>query len=222
MSWLSNLLHPGRGYDAAQDKLGQGWNQAQDFFNKGQGLQQPFQQAGVDQIPGLSEAIKKLMNPADLQNEWSKGYETSPYAQQLMEGAKTEGLDAASSMGLMGSSAALGNIQNNSTNLMNADRQQYLQDLMQKYMTGIQGSQNLLSTGATTAGNMANQNMQMGTNAMNNAENMAGLEYGKQNAGSNMLKQIMGMIGGGATDYLTGGMGKGSYGRGAWAPSWMT
>lgn len=207
MSWLSDFLHPKKGYDKAEDQIRQALGQAQ-------GYQQPFQQAGAGQIPGLTGAIGNLLNPVDLQKQWTESYQTSPYAQQLMESSKNQGLDAASSMGLEGSSAALNNIQTTGTNLMNADRQQYLQDLMQKYMTGVGASQNLVNTGASAGANM-------GSNTMNAGENLAGIEFGKQNAGSNMLKQIMGMIGTGAGEYLTGGFGVGGGGRGAWAPSWM-
>lgn len=126
--------------------------------------------------------INRLLDPAALQNEWAQGYETSPYAKQLMGQAQTSGLDAASAMGLGGSSAALGNIQNSATNLMNADRQQYLNDLMGKYQLGSQ------------------QAMEMGNN-------MAGLEFGKyQQPQNNMFGQLMGAGLQFGADYLTGGM----------------
>lgn len=207
MSWLSDFMHPGKPYEAAEDQIKQALAQAQSF-------QQPFQQAGVGQIPGLSNAISNLLDPQKLQAQWTEGYQTSPYAQQLMEQSKNQGLDAASSMGLEGSSAALNNIQTSGTNLMNADRQQYLQDLMQKYLSGIGASQNLLSTGANAGANMGNQSMQAG-------QDLAGLEFGKQQAGSNMLGDILGKAAGLGTQFLTGGMGVGSMGRGAWAPDWM-
>ena len=101
-----------------------------------------------------------------------------------MANAKESGLGAASSMGLMGSSSAINNIQNSSSHIMNADRQQFLQDLMQKYMTGIGIGQNMYNTGAATAGNMGNQ-------AMNNGINQGDMAYNQRNAPGDFLKNLL-------------------------------
>ena len=180
MSWLSNLFNPGGGYNKAEQQLG-------DYYNQGQQKLDPYNQNGMESGNQLMEFLKKLSNPGELQNEWSQGYETSPYAQQAMGQAKESGLDAASSMGLMGSSSALNNIQNQSSNIMQKDRQQYMDDLMQKYMSGIGLGENMYGAGA----NAANQQSQ---NANKFGENMAGLEFGKYNAGPNMITGGIGAI----------------------------
>lgn len=200
MSWLDDLFNPGKKYSAAQDQMS-------NYFNQAQSGLQPYNQMGQQAGGNLQEMMQKFMNPGELQNEWSQGYETSPYAQQLMGQAKESGLDAASSMGLMGSSAALNNIQNQSGNIMQSDRQNYMNDLMQKYMQGMGIGQNMYNQG----GNAANQ---MGQNAMNMGQNMGGLEYGKQGAGSDYLMRMLGGLGGFGKNWLTGGFGTGDYGRG--------
>ncbi len=204
MSWLSNLLHPGRAYDQAKRTTQAGTDQAQGYLN-------PYNQNGIEAGNAMSEQMKRLLDPAGMQNEWAAGYEKSPYAQQLQKEAGNQGFDAASAMGLAGSSAALGNIQTGATNIMNQDRQQYMNDLMAKYQAGLGIGQNQYGIGAGAAG-------QMGQNAINNANNQAGLDFGKYNAGPNLMaaggNRLMEML----AQYMGGGMGQGGYGRGAWAP----
>jgi hypothetical protein len=111
-------------------------------------------------------------------------YKTSPYAQRSMQNASASGLDAASSQGLLGSSAATQNIQQSSSDIMNKDRSEYLQDLMKKYMAGVGIGKDMYGIGATTAGNMSNQAMQMG-GAMGQAK------YGATNAPGDMARDLI-------------------------------
>ena len=99
MSWFSQWLHPGGAYKGAQE-------QSEKYYNESKGYRQPYIEQGQNAYQQLQDQINKLTNPAALQDEWSKGYETSPYAKQLQAEAQTGGLDAASAMGLGGSSAA--------------------------------------------------------------------------------------------------------------------
>lgn len=177
-SYWQSFAHPDKAYKNAEQAEQAGWNQAQ-------GYQQPYWQGGVDQYGRLNDATGKLMNPAELQNEWSKNYETSPYAQQLLKQNQSSGLDAASAMGLNGSSAALGNIQQGAGNIVAQDRQQYMNDLMQKYMAGIGLGSNLYGIGAQTGANLGQQSMQHG-------ENQAGLEYGRTAAPGKLFGQAAG------------------------------
>ena len=175
---INSFLHPEKGYQAAQKPVNQGWKEAQRY-------QQPYWQNGLDQTGKLTGAEDRLMNPGALENEWAQGYETSPYAKQMLEQNKNSGLDAASSMGLMGSSAALGNIQQGAGNIVNQDRQQYMQDLMQKYMTGIGLGQNIYGYGAG-----AGQNL--GQGAMQHGETAGGLRYGEQTAPGELYGKLLG------------------------------
>ena len=99
-NYIDSFLHPEEGYNDAARKMQEMWQQIQ-------GFQQPYNQAGQGQIPILQDAQKRLLDPSSLLADWMSKYETSPYAKQSMANAKEEGLGAASSMGLMGSSAAL-------------------------------------------------------------------------------------------------------------------
>lgn len=181
MSWLSSFLHPGQGYDAASQQM-------QNYYNQGMGYQMPFMQQGQSAYGNLSEAMKNLLDPQALQSKWMESYDTSPEAKQLMEQAQAQGMDAASSMGLLGSSSAISGIQKKASDISSADRQQYLNDLMQKYMAGAGLAQNIYGTGAQTAG-------QMGQNAMTMGQNMGQMAYGKQNAGGGLFGGLLGLGG---------------------------
>jgi hypothetical protein len=187
---ISSILNPAKGYDDAAKQIQRAWEDAQKY-------QKPYQQAGVDQLGLLTGAENSLLDPSKLLADWMGKYETSPYAQKSMENAKESGMGAASSMGLLGSSSALQNIQNSSSDIMNADRQQFLNDLMQKYMAGIGIGQNIYGIGAQTAGNMAQQRLGVG-------ENLGQAAYGSQNAMGDFLRNMLGM---GAKMYMQSQMG---------------
>lgn len=176
---IDSFLNPGKGYKDASKELEKAWNEAKQY-------QQPYQQAGVDQLGRLTGAEDALLDPTKLLADWMSSYETSPYAQKSMENATASGLDAASSMGLMGSSAAINNVQNSAGYIMDQDRNQYLDDLMKKYMAGIGVGQNIYNTGAATAGQMGNQVMGYG-------QGMGQAAYGQQAAGGNQFMNLAAM-----------------------------
>jgi hypothetical protein len=189
-SMISSFLHPEQGYKDAQKEFEKKWQQAQ-------GFQQPYNTAGQEQVGRLNTAENNLLDPSSLLSDWMQKYQVSPYAQKSMQNAKESGLGAASSMGLLGSSAALNNIQNSSSDIMNADRTQFLNDLMQKYMTGIGIGQNMYGVGASTAANLGNQ-------AVNVGGNTGSMAYGQANAPGNLLKDLLAM---GAKGYMASQMG---------------
>lgn len=200
MSWLSSWLHPEKAYDKAQDQISQASAEAQQF-------QMPFYQQGIAAGQQLNPVLDALLNPEALEAKWAEGYETSPQARQAMAQAKEEGLGAASSMGLMGSSPALQAIQAGASNIAARDRDKYMQDLMQKYMVGIGLGQNLYGIGAQAGGMLGNRAMQTG-------EDLAQLGIAGQQARAGRFGDILGGLGQLGISYLTGGFGKGAFGRG--------
>jgi len=189
---ISSFFNPQRGYQDAANQLQQYYGNAQGFLN-------PFMMNGQNIFGKLMGQYKNLSNPVNLENQWASSYTMSPYAKNLQGQATQSGLDAASSMGLMGSSAALNNIQNSAGNIMQSDRQQYLNDLMDKYRTAVGLGQSIYGTGANAAG-------MMGNNAMNMGNNMAGMAYGEANAPGDMFGKLLGLGTMAGIDYLTGGM----------------
>lgn len=206
MSWLSNFLHPSDPYKGAQEQM-------QQYYNQAQGAYHPYMQQGQAAYGGLSSAMDALLNPEKLQAKWMESYETSPQARQAMAQAREEGLGAASAMGLMGSSAALKGIEGQAGQIASADRQQYLNDLMQKYMAGAGIGQNIYGAGASMAG-------QYGQNAMNMGNIMGGLEAARRQAGGGMMGGLLGglgaiggyALGGPLGGLIGGGLGSSMYG----------
>ena len=182
MSWFSDWTHPGDPSKDSQEQL-------EKYYNEGKGIQQPFVNNANESYTGLKDMYGKLMDPAKLQSEWANNYQESPYAKQMQAEAQSGGMDAASAMGLGGSSAALSNIQKGSADIMQKDRQNYMNDLMQKYMGAIGIGQNTYNQGVQTAGNMGNQANQMGQNSAQN-------KFNQSSAGGNMFGGLMGTAAG--------------------------
>jgi hypothetical protein len=193
MSFFSDLFHPGRAYDKAQNKMDQYYSQANQYT-------QPYINRGNEAGTDLMSMLQKLMNPGALQDEWSKGYDESDFAKQREGEATNAGLDAASSLGLGGSSAALHNISQDTTNIKGQDRQQYMKDMMDKFLASIGIGQNLSGTGANAASNAANNTMREGENAYNS-------EYNSNAAGPNMWSGILSGLSGLAGSALGGPIG---------------
>lgn len=177
---ISSFLNPQRGYQQAGGQL-------QKYYNQGQGFLSPYRQQGLDQYQRLMQQANALNDPAALQAQWAKSYQTSPQAQQALAQAQQTGQEEASRMGLMGSSAALGNIQQNAATIQQQDRQQYMNDLMQKYMTSIGLGQSLYGTGANAAG-------AMGQNAMGMGGAQAGAAYNQANAPGQQFGNILSFL----------------------------
>lgn len=174
---IHSFWNPQEGYEDAAKEY-------EKYYNESKGFQEPFRQNGLDQTGRLNNAENSLLDPSKLLGEWMDKYKTSPYAQRSMQNASASGLDAASSQGLLGSSAATQNIQQSSSDIMNKDRSEYLQDLMQKYMAGIGIGQNMYGIGASTAQNMGN-------NAMNMGGAMGAAKYGAASAPGNMARDLI-------------------------------
>lgn len=191
MSWLSSFFHPEKGYEKGQEQLDK-------YYNQSQGYLQPYNQYGQDAHTDINTAMHSLLNPEELQNKWTQNYSESPQAKQAEAMAQERGLNAASSMGLMGSNTALDAIQSGTTQIGLNDRQRYIDDLMQKYIQGTGIGQNIFNQGAGIAG-------QQGQNAINMGNSSAEMAYGKENAGGNALSGLIGQGIGLAGSALGGG-----------------
>lgn len=198
MSWLDGIgnmvdsfFHPEKGYKKGQEQLDK-------YYNQGQSYLQPYNQFGQNAYGDYSTAMKRLLDPAALQADWINSYAESPAAKNAEAMAQEHGLDAASGLGLMGSNTALNAIQNGTTQIGLEDRQNYLDNLMQKYLAGTGIAGNIFNTGAGSASSLSN-------NAMNMGGNSAQLAYGRQNSPGNLFGQLLGT----GIGVATGGIGKG-------------
>lgn len=189
---INSFLNPDKPYKKAEEASNAAWQEAQ-------GYEKPFWQQGLDQYGRLTGAENALLDPTGLQAKWNEAYQMSPEAKYMLEQSKNQGLDAASSMGLLGSSAAIENIQRNAGNITAADRDKFLNDLMQKYMAGIGIGQNIYGVGANMGANLA-------SGAMQHGQDVAGLEYGRAAAPGAMFGKLAGMGIGAGLNYATGGL----------------
>jgi len=190
MSMLSDWMHPDRGYRGAEDQMSQ-------YYNQAQGYMAPYNQYGIDAGNRLQGGMDWLLNPQKLQDEWAKNYKLSDQAKLAQDMAQQHGLDAASSMGLLGSSPALSAIQAGTSQIGLQDRQSYMDDLMNKYMQGIGVAGNMYGTGSQMAGNM-------GQNSMNMGRDMGQMEYNRRNAKGNLFGNVLGTGAGLLGSYLGG------------------
>lgn len=196
---MDSFLHPEEGYRQAGREIENTYGQARNFL-------MPYQTAGLNQIPQLQGAEDYLLNPVKMENDWASSYNASPYAQQLKAEALQSGLQSASQQGLLGSSAALQNSQASAANIMQSQRQQYMNDLIQKYLAGIGVGQNIFGTGAGAGSQLANGVLQTG-------QNLAQTTFGTKNAPGELLQKIIGTVVGamsGTGGGFAGGGGGGS------------
>lgn len=207
MGWLDSFLDPGEGYSKGQEQLDKYYNEAKQYYTDAQGNLKPYNEFGKDAYIDYSGAMKKLLDPAALEAEWTKGYSESPSAKNAEAMAQEHGLDAASGLGLMGSNTALNAIQGGTTNIGLNDRSNYLNNLMQKYLYGTNIAGNIFGTGAGAAGQMSNNAMNMGKTATDMGNNSAQMAYGEQNAGGALMSSLLGAGIGAAGTALGGPMG---------------
>lgn len=173
-----SFLHPEKGFEKGQ-------NQLDKYFSQSQGYLQPYQQQGQQAYGQLNGAMENLLNPSQLHDQWLNNYQTSDAAKFSQERAQNAGLDAASSMGLMGSTPALQSIQRGTAEIGAQDEQRYIERMIQQYLSGAGIAQNIYGTGAQ-AGN------QLSNNALNMGQSSAELAFGKQNAPGQLFGNLLG------------------------------
>jgi hypothetical protein len=156
----------------------------------------PFIQSGQYAIPGMESGAAALMNPEAMESQWINSYKESPYAKELSANVGQQGMTDAASMGLSGSSPALSAITQAQGNIVSSDRQQYLNDLMNKYTTGLGTLGRMYGTGANLTGWMGEGGM-----AEQQANTAANLTYNQNQAPWSMMSRLMG----GAMGYGLGG-----------------
>jgi hypothetical protein len=209
MSWLSKFLHPEKGYDKAQEQLDK-------YYGQSQGYLQPYNQYGQSAYGDINTAMKNLLDPTELNKKWIESYSESPQAKQAEALAQEHGLNAASGLGLMGSNTALDAIQSGTTQIGLNDRQNYLDDLMKKYMSGVGIGQDIFGKGAAAAG-------QQGQNAMNMGSNSAQMAYGKENAQGDLFSKLLGgglgLVGSALGGPVGGALGAGLSQKMGWSPT---
>lgn len=194
---LDSFLNPQKGYSKAQAQL-------DNYYNQSQAAYQPYMEQGQKAYGYLNNAMQSLLNPAGLYDQLLNSYQTSDAAKFSQERARDQGLNAASAMGVLGSTPAMRSIQAGVSQIGADDQLNYINQLMSMYLPGAQLAQNLYGTGAQ-AGHA------MGQNASNMGQNSAQMAFGKQNAPGQMFNDLLKTAaytyagGAGGSPWLTGG-----------------
>jgi hypothetical protein len=176
MGMFSSFFHPERAYKKAQEAM-------QPYYQQSQQAIQPYMQHGTEAYGQLSGAINNLMNPNQFYDELMGGYKQSDASRFAQERNKNSGLDALSSMGMLGSTPGLQALQRGNAELGAEDEMRQFQRLIDMYTQGAGMAQNIYGTGANAAS-------QYGQNAMNMGQNTAQMTY-EQNAAPGQLLQNM-------------------------------
>lgn len=179
---FSSFMHPERGYEDAQEEL-------KKSYAEGQAYLQPYNKAGQEALGPLTGAMNNLLNPSSLMDQFMNQYRQSDASKFAQGRAKESGLNAASSMGLMGSTPALQALQYGQSEIGAQDEQRFIERMIQQYLSGAGIAQNIYGQGAQTAG-------QMGNNAMGFGGANADMAFGKRNAPGKMFGDILGTVAG--------------------------
>ena len=150
MSWFSNLFGGGKNpADAAMPYLNQIPGQTQQY-------QQPFFEAGKNQLPGLQDQYSKLMNdPGGRMNDIGKSFQESPGFKFAMQQAMQGGNHAAAAGGMAGSPQHEQQNMQMATDLGNQDYNNWMQNALGMYGQGLQGSQGMANQGQQAGQSMA-------------------------------------------------------------------
>jgi hypothetical protein len=174
---FSSFMQPEKGYKKGQEQLDK-------YYNQSQGYYQPYVNQGQEAYGDLNNAMQSLLNPTELYDQWMNSYQTSDAAKFAQERAMDQGLNAASAMGVLGSTPAMKSIQAGTNQIGSEDQLNYIKQLMNMYLPGAELAQGIYGTGAQ-AGNA------MGQNAMQMGQNSAQMAFGKQNAPGQMFNDLL-------------------------------
>lgn len=199
---FKSFMSPDKGYQKAQNELDKYYGQSQQYL-------QPYQQQGQEAYGSLNGAMNNLLNPSSLMDQWLNDYDQSEASKIAQARAMESGNNAASSMGISGSTPALQAMQAGSAEIGAQDQQRYIDRMIQQYLQGAGLAQNIYGVGAQAGS-------QMGQNAANMGNNSAEMAYGRQNAPGQMFGNLLG------TAANLGGSYMGMQGMNNMANSWKT
>jgi len=191
MGWLDSLFGTKNPSKDAMRYLGQIPGQTQQY-------QQPWFEAGKNQLGGLSDQYSQLMgDPAKRMNEIGAGYQQSPGFQNALKQALAASGHAQAAGGMAGTPQHQWNDMDEATGLASKDYNDYMNNALDMYGMGLQGGQRMSDMGMQAGNNMSNMIAQM-------LASQAGMSYmGQANQNQNrnamwgnLFKGVGGAMGG--------------------------
>lgn len=165
----------------------------QPFYQEAQKFQNPFYNAGVNNINRFQNWLEGMGNPSDFINRLMGNYQQSPYAKNLQQEAMRAGTNAASASGLIGSTPFAQQLQQNAANISSQDMNQWLQNVLginTQYGAGLAG----LLSGGQHAGDILSQLAEGGGRVAGGSA--YGQEFGRQQDRRGLWDSIAGLFGG--------------------------
>lgn len=153
---------------------------------------QPWEQAGQNMIPGMTDQYNQLMNdPGGKYNKIGESYHQSPGFQFALQQALGGAGHAAAAGGMAGSPQHEQQNMGIGTGLANQDYNNYMQGATGMYNTGINGGQNMMNQGQQAGQSQADQIAQALAQQGNYAyEGQGQQNQNKGNAFSNIASGI--------------------------------
>ena len=172
-------------YSSGINTLGQLPSQYQNFF-------QPYISTGQQQLNPLSDQYSQLMqDPTAMMNQIGSTYQASPGYQYNVDQATQGAMNAGAASGQAGSPAVQEALAKQIAGLSSQDYNQYMNQALGQYGTGLQGSQQLAGMGLQ-AGSTDAQLMQQA--AMQQALMQALGQASQSSSLGNLLGGITGMF----------------------------
>ncbi len=155
MSWFDNLFGGKNPSKDANKIIGQ-------IPGQTQGYQQPFFEAGKNQLPGLSDQYGQLLkDPGGRMNQIGQSFKESPGFKFAMQQALQGGNHAAAAGGMAGSPEHEQQNMQLATDLGNQEYNNWMQNALGMYGQGLQGSQGMANQGQQAGQSMADMIAQM-------------------------------------------------------------
>lgn len=145
----------------------------------------PFYNQGIESMGDLSQWIKGMKDPSEFINKLMGGYQESPYAHLQQDQATRSARNLGSASGLTGSTPLTQFAQQNARDISSEDMGKWLERVLGINTQYGQGLAGLTGQGFNAAQGQANIFGQR-------AQDLAGLEYGKERENNMDFNRIIG------------------------------
>lgn len=136
------------------DPYGKAMGQYSKYFNQAKGYQDPFYNAGKNALDPYQARLNQMADPQAYFNSIMGGYNESPYAKYQQQQGMNASTNAASASGLTGSTPFQLQAQQNAQNISSKDMDKYFQDIMGINTDYMSGLNNLIGGGEHSADTM--------------------------------------------------------------------
>jgi hypothetical protein len=135
------------GYGAIQGQLQQAMNQLNQNYSQGRDALTPWQQAGMNQLPGYQQNLDQGQDPFHFMNQIGQNYQQSQSAKNNINAMTSAMNNAAAASGIAGTPAAQLALAGKVNDISNADQQQYFNNIYGLKNQYMQGADSMMNRG---------------------------------------------------------------------------